>query len=364
MRTSKILAVIAAVTLSMSTFASCGNGGDSSSSKAESSSAKVTENTSSAVKESSEADVESDVQSSEKSEESKAENENNGETSDITPAMWTVTSPDGAKMTMLGSMHALSDEDYPLPDTIMDAFDAADILAIECDTEEANSLSYQSALMKSMMYDDGTTLKDNISEEAYSALETYLATYGMTAESLNTFKPWAVANTVDNLPIFYTKLSAEKGIDGYLAAQAKEDGKEIYEVESVDFQMDLLMNFSEDYYDLNFRAKALETKDTQVEDLMELYNIWRTGDVDAFEEMLETEDVDGMELTDEEYAVIEDYNNQMIYDRNIGMADAVKELLADDKNVFFVVGAAHFIGEGGIVDLLEKDGYTVERIEY
>lgn len=363
MKRNKILAVIAAVTLSMSAFASCGNSGDSSSSdsRAESSSASDVENSLSAADESSE----TEDNSSETSEDSQAEKENDGETSDITPAMWTVTSPEGTKMTMLGSMHALGKEDYPLPDVITDALDSADILAVECDVSEANSLSYQTALMKEMVYDDGTTLKDNISEEAYSALDSYLQTYGLNAEALKTYKPWAVANTVDNMPLLYTKLSADLGIDAYLIEQAKEKGKEIYEVESVDFQMDLIMNFSQEYYDLRFRSLVGETKDSQVNELTKLYEIWKSGDIEAFEELCESEeDVDSIELTDEEYAIIEDYNDQMLYDRNIGMEEAIKELLAEDKNVFYVVGAAHYISEGGIIDLLEKDGYTVGRIEY
>ena len=128
MKRNKILAVIAAVTLSMSAFASCGNSGDSSSSdsRAESSSASDVENSLSAADESSE----TEDNSSETSEDSQAEKENDGETSDITPAMWTVTSPEGTKMTMLGSMHALGKEDYPLPDVITDALDSADILAV------------------------------------------------------------------------------------------------------------------------------------------------------------------------------------------------------------------------------------------
>ncbi len=363
MKSTKFAAVLAAVAMSLSVFVSCGGDVDSSSSKAEeeSSSAETTANTSSAADESSV----TETQSSESSEDSGTEDEDNsGGTSDITPAMWTVTSPDGATMTMLGSMHALSDEDYPLPDAITDAFNSADILAVECDTDNASSLTYQTALLKSMTYDDGTTLKDNISEEAYSALNSYLGTYGLTVDLFASYKPWAVANTVDTMPILYSGLSADLGIDGYLISQAKENGKEIYEVESVDFQIDLLMNFSEEYYDLSFRSLAEETKDTQVDALMELYEIWRTGDIQSFEEMFESEDVNGLELTDEDYAVIEEYNDQMLYDRNIGMAEAVKELLADNKNVFYVVGAAHYIGDGGIIDLLEKDGYTVERVEY
>lgn len=60
----------------------------------------------------------------------------------------------------------------------------------------------------------------------------------------------------------------------------------------------------------------------------------------------------------------EDYNNQMLYDRNKNMAKAAEDLMSQGKNVFYVVGAAHYAGEGGIIDLLEKDGYTAERVQY
>ncbi len=42
---------------------------------------------------------------------------------------------------------------------------------------------------------------------------------------------------------------------------------------------------------------------------------------------------------------------------------AVEWLKAGDK-VFFAVGAAHLIGEDGLVELLRAEGYTVEQLEY
>ena len=54
----------------------------------------------------------------------------------------------------------------------------------------------------------------------------------------------------------------------------------------------------------------------------------------------------------------------MLYDRNKNMAKAAEDLMSQGKNVFYVVGAAHYACEGGIIDLLEKDGYTAERVQY
>ncbi len=52
-------------------------------------------------------------------------------TNGITPAMWKVTSPEGNTMVMLGSFHALKDECYPLPEAVTNAYNNADILAVE-----------------------------------------------------------------------------------------------------------------------------------------------------------------------------------------------------------------------------------------
>jgi uncharacterized protein YbaP (TraB family) len=46
------------------------------------------------------------------------------------------------------------------------------------------------------------------------------------------------------------------------------------------------------------------------------------------------------------------------------MAAAIAELLEDGDNgdYFIIIGAAHFVGDGSIIDLLEEMGYTIERI--
>ena len=94
-------------------------------------------------------------------------------TNGITPAMWKVTSPEGNTMVMLGSFHALKDECYPLPEAVTNAYNNADILAVECDiTSTSEDGEYMKNLMKQMLYNDNTKLSQHISEEAYSALQT------------------------------------------------------------------------------------------------------------------------------------------------------------------------------------------------
>ena len=60
--------------------------------------------------------------------------------------------------------------------------------------------------------------------------------------------------------------------------------------------------------------------------------------------------------------LLEEYNKAMISDRNIGMADKAEEYLAGGGTGFYIVGLAHVVGDGGIIDLLTQRGYTVEKI--
>ena len=58
----------------------------------------------------------------------------------------------------------------------------------------------------------------------------------------------------------------------------------------------------------------------------------------------------------------EEYNTKMITERNLSMADTAEEYLTRGGTGFFVVGAAHILGEGGCVELLTERGYAVDRV--
>ena len=294
--------------------------------------------------------------------ESSSENSENDVTSDITPAMWLVTSPQGNKMVCLGSMHALTYKDYPLPDEITDAFNNADVLAVECDITEKNNLAEQFALLKSATLTGNDEAANHMSEEAYEILSKRLAEFNISIEALKKYKPWFLQNTYESLIQMNSGLNAELGIDLWLLEQAHSSGKEIYEVEDYDFQIDLLTNMPDETYDLMFRALEGETKKSQIQALKNMYEVWRAGNFEKLESM--AIDVDYGDMTDKDIEIYERYNAQMITERNKTMAEAVKKLLGEGKNVFFAVGAAHYAGEKGIINLLKADGYTCERIEY
>lgn len=290
-------------------------------------------------------------------------------TSSITPLMWEVTSPSGSKITFLGSMHALKEDAYPLPEVIENAYKNADILAVECDvTEAASDLGAQLDQLDKMFYTDGTGIADHIKPEIYKGIMAFADKCDSDLSLYSLCKPWVFLSLLENMAVNNTDLDASIGFDMYMLNKAHEEKKEILELESVKFQTDMIMNMSDEICESLLAGYTAETYDSILKNLEDTYTAWCKGDKKFFEDSV---DIDanvkaaadaGLPMSEKEIALLKEYNKVMIDDRNVGMADKAAELIEGGKNVFYVVGAAHFAGEKGIIKLLEKKGYTVKQI--
>lgn len=281
--------------------------------------------------------------------------------SDITPAIWIVKGENGTEVTLTGSMHALKKSDYPMPKELTDAYDNSDIIAVEADVTKSGSITFQSAMLAAMYYDDtDDKLSNHIAPKAYEVLEKYLDTYSLDISSYSNMRPWAVYTVVENLSLSKSDLSGDMGLDKYVMMKAHNDDKEVYEVEGMEFQFDLFAELSDDVYSMLFESRENKTIENDLDELEQLHDAWATGNLEYIENA-SNEEIE----TDENYAdAIKEYERKIYTDRNKVMTEAVENFLNGEKNVLFIVGAAHYVGDEGIISLLEKDGYTVERVEY
>ena len=280
-----------------------------------------------------------------------------------TPAMWKATSPSGHEMYMMGSMHALNDTCSPMPDYVMNAYNECDILAVECDISDI--LSSSGAQLKysdKMTYPDGETVEDHLSETTWDNLRSYFEYYKVKPEKYEKTSTWAIYSAMQTYTVEKMGLSAERGLDRFLLESAHKDGKEIYEVESVDSQLTMLMSFPEELYDMMLSGYSADSADALLEQNIELFKAWKSGDVEWVAANAES-DVGLENATPEQKAMVEDFYKTMYYDRNAHMTKDAEELINGDKKVFYVVGLAHFTGETGMISQLEKDGYTIERVD-
>ena len=214
---------------------------------------------------------------------------------------------------------------------------------------------------------DGSSVSDYMPEELYRRASDLLQQAGLFPTLFGRYNLAMWSQLIDSAMLLqYSDLDAEKGMDGLLIHRAYELSIPVLDVESGSFQMNLLNSFDNELY-LMLIESSLDSADSYGEDLSSLYELWLSGDREAFWTLLageESEEEDAGDYTEEQIALIEDYNRSLLDDRNLGMRDRALEYLASGDTVFFAVGAAHMANDMGLVKLLTDAGCTVEPFEY
>ena len=273
---------------------------------------------------------------------------------DTSPSfLWEVSS-DTNTVYILGSVHVATADIYPLAEAIENAYEVADYLVVEIDTNAVSTSEMTTLLMEKGMYPSGESLRDNVSDDLYSRLSQRLReldSRGLLLSSMNLFEPWVVATTITELDYMELDYEVEYGIETHFLDKAEADGKDILELESAEFQLDIFDSMS---YELQIIMLEDAVDNPVTEDVMEaLFEAWSTGDTIKMEQMV----FEGIE-EDENYRI---FSNIIIDERNFQMVDKIEQYLQDDETCFVVVGAGHLVGENGIINLLDSKGYTVQQ---
>lgn len=297
------------------------------------------------------------------------ETEQQGEVS--TPLFWKVSGNgyDG-EFYLLGSIHVGDADTNNYPKQILDAFEKCAALAVESDIValEEDTDSLMNALMP-FVYSDGTTIKDRIDKELYDDAVALMTKLGIYNFAMDYYKPAFWDSMISSmLAEMSENYKSENGVDRWFLNKAKNEGKEIIEIEDYkktyadeaalsDKTQELILESDIYGFETDDYAKEYE------ESIKELFDAWKKGDLKKTEELLlEENDVSG--YTEEEIKCAEEYNKFILTDRNAGMVEKALDFLKNGKSVFYVVGEAHMLGDDGLVNKLTEAGYTVELVKF
>ena len=281
----------------------------------------------------------------------------------ITPILYEVTKKgSNNKMYLFGSIHMAKKEDLVFPEYIMDAYNNSHYLACEYNIVKANA-DFESAqeIAEKMFYQDGSTILNYISGDTYVKLVRFLKGKNLYNSFYDYYKPVFFYSLMSNVIGNDANLKSEAGIDEYFINKAITDNKEILEVESMQLQMDLLLGFSDSLYELAIND-IIDNYDDNVKELVDLYANWKSGNEKAMIELNDEDMAVKENYTEEQKEEINEFNRQMVNDRNKTMTDKAIEYFNNNQDVFFMVGTLHIIGEDGIANRLQKEGYIVKRV--
>ena len=201
------------------------------------------------------------------------------------------------------------------------------------------------------IYNDGTTLKNHISEAAYAKVEKFCKERNYPLEQYQIFKPALFLTMLTALEMNRIGADPQKGVDYFFKEKALQDGKATGSLETVDQQLKFLLSMDESMGSDQIIESIDEFKQIEAE-LDEYLAVWRKGDEVRMEELF-----------------IKDFRNYrklyqtLIVDRNNKWMTDITSYLNGSVNTMIIVGAAHLAGPDGLVNLLRKRGYKVVKVQ-
>ena len=252
---------------------------------------------------------------------------------------------------VLGSIHYLKKEMYPLNKKIENAFEKSDHLVVEANINDTEKVDTQK-LAESALYLDEETLEKHISPQTYELVKKELEVLGVPLEIISKQKPWFLALTLASLEIVKLGFDPEYGIDKYFLSKA-EGKKKILELESFGYQMNLFCQLSEKDQEslLLYTLKDMKVVEQELDKLVQA---WASGDTKGVESIIIRSLVEDKRLSP--------IYEKLIYERNRSMASKIEDYLKTKETYFVVVGAGHLVGSQGIIELLKGKGFVVEQL--
>ena len=266
--------------------------------------------------------------------------------------IWEATNG-STSVNLVGTIHLGSNNINFLNDDIKRIIDETDVLSVELDLSLKENIekTQSSGYLK-----DGKTIENYLSEDEINKLSSIINTLSpkFNIKEINNLNSFSLISLLTNL--CYAKAGIlGNGLDLIMingVKLRKANGDNITIIEGVDYQLETInKTFTWEYLKKYLNDYSNSNIDEEVDIAKNLFNAYKTGDIEFIEESNNKMKNDNPE-----------YYKIMLTDRNIGMTNKIDELIKDGKNHTVAVGAAHFIGEDGILKLLEEKCYKITRV--
>ena len=264
--------------------------------------------------------------------------------------LWELTGTSN-RITVLGSIHFLRADDYPLAPAIMSAFDQADIVLMEIDMDDLDPVASAQTIAVLARDPGGRTLPELLGAQAWKAASAEARALGLDLEPMAPFEPWYAAVVVTQLRLAQLGFDPSLGVESRMAADAERKGKEIRGLETLESQLGALDSLSADAQ-REFLQSTLEEAGEVGDMADDMIAAWKAGDVQA----LDADMLGSVRDQPEVYRAL-------IVRRNRHFAEAIGELADGKKNYLVVVGALHLVGPDSVLRLLERDGHASRQIK-
>ena len=246
-----------------------------------------------------------------------------------------------------GTMHVSDRRVFNFGDKANKAFADSKAYAMELDPEKAMSMG----TLAKMIMTDGNKVSKLIPDSDYHFLDSIVKlSTGVGMIMFNSMEPIIVSAILDEYGMGMSSTDTsnmDQEMDLYFYKKAKKSKKKVIGIETVDEQISAL-------HSLNYQEQA----DLLVQSIDELKKGPKNSDTDLMKYYID-QNLDSLYAMNDDQQMPPKLYKAMITDRNINMADRIAVFI-QKQPTFIGVGALHLPGDGGVIALLRKKGYTVE----
>ena len=228
--------------------------------------------------------------------------------------------------------------DYFLSDKTQKAFATSDNLVLEVNLSDPNEMPAAQQLANGK-----EPLSMILSAEQFNDLDALLQKRtGMTVKQIDKFSLMTVMSLIAMKSLWCVD---NKIYEMEFIAMAKNSNKNVTGFETLQAQMDILSNA---YSDVGMITMLQESNDDNTKKLVQNYI---------------QENLPEIYKNITAPKVMNAKSRKLILDvRNENWVAKMPDMMKD-KSTFFAVGAAHLLGEQGVIKLLRKSGYTVRPVK-
>ncbi len=276
--------------------------------------------------------------------------------------LWKVTGRDTCKPSYLfGTIHLETSKYIDSVPGLRAAIANVDAIYGEIQMDSLTDNDVMMRAVNNLIAPPDSTIDKLLTKEEYQLVDSVVNSYFMGMITLETFskmKPVVLSSQLGVMQMkkyFPEQLGLNDVIDVAVQAAGRELGKRIGGLETIEMQINMLYGTP-----LDVQAQELVNFCRMDNDIInyskELCDAYHAQDLDTLEKLLLLEEAGVDEMANE---IIE----KLAYERNRRWMNTITEIIPRES-MLVAVGAGHLVGKDGLIELLRRDGYTVEPMPF
>jgi uncharacterized protein YbaP (TraB family) len=248
---------------------------------------------------------------------------------------------------LVGSIHNLRGDDYPLAPAYRKALKDSERLVFEFNPRERNLLSQK--FREVGKYPKGQDIRGRIHSETLALLIQGLRRTDLRIDDIKQYKPWAIALRLLSMRQ-YRASGGARSVDNYFSYHGQRLGKEVGGLETVEEHVAFWENMLE--MDGERLLATTLSSGSRVNELFDETRVaWKRGNIAALS-------ATNARLRDKNSRIA-----QRLYDRrHAKWLPRIEDEMKTGRPTAIIAGAGHFSGPNSVVDLLEKRGYKIKQL--